>query len=46
MLVQRRVVCILSLMAAVMLSACGFQLRGSNNLANLPFKTIFVGFPE
>lgn len=33
------------LAAAVLLSACGFQLRGSNNQAGLPFKTIFLGFP-
>ena len=28
------------------LSACGFQLRGSDGQANLPFRTIYVGFPE
>lgn len=42
----RRLVCLITLMAAVVLSACGFQLRGSNHVAGLPFKTIFVGFPE
>jgi LPS-assembly lipoprotein len=32
--------------AAAMLSACGFQLRGSDNSTNLPFKTIYLGFPD
>lgn len=36
----------LALTAAVMLSACGFQLRGSNGQTALPFKTIYVGLPE
>lgn len=36
----------LVLAIAVMLSACGFQLRGSNNQATLPFKTIYIGAPE
>ena len=34
------------LMAATLLSACGFQLRGSNGAYNLPFKSIYLGFPE
>jgi LPS-assembly lipoprotein len=28
------------------LSACGFQLRGSNGQYNMPFSSIYVGFPE
>lgn len=28
------------------LSGCGFQLRGSNGEANLPFKTLYLGVPE
>ncbi len=28
------------------LTACGFQLRGSNGQYNMPFKSIFLGFPE
>lgn len=30
------------LSSAVMLSGCGFHLRGSNGEANLPFRTIFI----
>lgn len=37
---------ILALTAAVSLSACGFQLRGSNGQSSLPFKTIYLGVPE
>lgn len=37
---------VIALTAAAMLSACGFQLRGSNGQTALPFKTIYVGFPE
>lgn len=36
----------LALTAAAMLSACGFQLRGSNGQAALPFKTIYIAIPE
>jgi LPS-assembly lipoprotein len=36
----------LTLAVTVMLSACGFQLRGSNGQNALPFKTVYVGFPE
>jgi LPS-assembly lipoprotein len=32
--------------ALAFLSACGFHLRGSNGEANLPFKTLFLGFPD
>lgn len=45
MLIQRRLLCALTLTTAVLLSACGFQLRGSTGQANLPFKTIYLGFP-
>ncbi len=37
--------CTVLLMLAT-LSACGFQLRGSGGQYNMPFKTIFLGFPE
>jgi LPS-assembly lipoprotein len=37
---------IAALIAAVLLSACGFQLRGSNGRNAIPFNTVFVGFPE
>jgi LPS-assembly lipoprotein len=36
----------LTLAATVMVSACGFQLRGSNGQNALPFKTVYLGFPE
>ena len=32
--------------ALAQLSACGFHLRGSNGEANLPFKTILLGFAD
>ncbi len=32
--------------ALAFLSACGFHLRGSNGEANLPFKTILLGFAD
>ena len=28
------------------MSACGFQLRGANGQYSMPFKTIYLGFPE
>jgi len=37
------------LLAAAMLlllSACGFQLRGANGSAALPFQTVYLSFPE
>jgi len=37
---------ILAVTTALMLSACGFQLRGSNGQGNLPFKTVHIGTPE
>ncbi len=46
MLIKRRALHVLLIATAVLLSACGFQLRGSNNQASLPFKTIYLGFPE
>jgi LPS-assembly lipoprotein len=44
MLIKRRFVCMLALSAV--LSGCGFQLRGSSGQATLPFKSIYLGFPE
>lgn len=41
---NRRAAC--TLVLATMLSACGFQLRGSNGQAALPFKTIYVGIAD
>jgi LPS-assembly lipoprotein len=35
-----------ALLAMLVLSACGFRLRGSGPQPELPFKTLFVGFPE
>lgn len=37
---------VLAMTSAFALSACGFQLRGANGQANLPFKTIYIGVPE
>ena len=37
---------LLLLAAALTLSACGFQLRGSGPQASLPFSTVYVNFPE
>src|SRR4051812_6266696 len=31
---------------ACVLAACGFQLRGSNADATIPFKTIYIALPE
>ncbi len=31
---------------AASLSACGFQLRGSDGQYNMPFKSIYLAFPE
>jgi LPS-assembly lipoprotein len=36
----------LALSTALLLSACGFHLRGANGEAALPFKTIYIGVPE
>ena len=35
-----------ALLAALMLSACGFRLRGSGPQPVLPFKTLFLGVTE
>jgi LPS-assembly lipoprotein len=31
---------------AALLSACGFQLRGSGDTYNMPFHSIYIGFPD
>jgi LPS-assembly lipoprotein len=36
----------LTLAATVALSACGFQLRGASGQDALPFKTIYLSFPD
>ncbi|HJW54692.1 MAG TPA: LPS assembly lipoprotein LptE [Burkholderiaceae bacterium] len=46
MLMKRRIACALAVAATVTLSACGFQLRGSGNQANLPFATVYLAFPD
>ncbi|MEW6764002.1 MAG: LPS assembly lipoprotein LptE [Pseudomonadota bacterium] len=35
-----------SLLVAASLTACGFQLRGSNGQYNMPFQSIYLAFPE
>ncbi len=42
---NRRLLCI-ALASTVMLSACGFKLRGSILGNNLPFKSIYLAVPE
>jgi LPS-assembly lipoprotein len=37
---------ILLFLAALLLSGCGFHLRGSNGGADLPFRSIFLAVPE
>ena len=39
---KRRIACALMVAMVMMLSACGFQLRGSNSQDNLPFRTIYL----
>jgi LPS-assembly lipoprotein len=34
------------LMLAALLSACGFKLRGSDGQFNMPFQSIYLGFPD
>ena len=34
------------LLLALALSSCGFQLRGSGGEYNMPFKSIYLAFPE
>ncbi|MDB5764693.1 MAG: hypothetical protein JWQ21_3688 [Herminiimonas sp.] len=46
MLIKRRFAHALVLLTAVLVSACGFHLRGSGSQANLPFKTIYLGVPD
>jgi LPS-assembly lipoprotein len=36
----------LGLAAALTLAGCGFHLRGAGEQLNLPFKTVYLGFPE
>lgn len=33
-------------LAAATLAACGFQLRGSGDRYDMPFESIYLGFPE
>ena len=35
-----------ALLLAIAVAACGFQLRGSNGAYNMPFSSIFLGFPD
>lgn len=42
---KRRAACTLLLATTVMLSACGFQLRGANGQGTLPFDTVYIGLP-
>ena len=37
---------VMALVAAAILAGCGFQLRGSNGQYNMPFKSIYLAFPE
>jgi len=37
---------VLILAAALTLSACGFQLRGSHGTSTLPFKSVYVALPD
>lgn len=40
---KRRAALVLALATATSLAACGFQLRGSNGQAGLPFRTMYLG---
>jgi LPS-assembly lipoprotein len=42
--ILRKLFLALALLAG--LSACGFQLRGSGGLYSMPFKTIYLAFPD
>lgn len=42
---KRRAVCTFVVVAALTLSACGFQLRGASQ-ASIPFKSVYIGVPE
>ncbi|MGZ3237136.1 MAG: LPS-assembly lipoprotein LptE [Burkholderiaceae bacterium] len=55
MLLQRRILrtalhsgaqLIAAMMVACILTACGFQLRGSTADATIPFKTMYIGLPD
>ncbi len=48
MLMKRRtaITLLAGMAGAGLLSGCGFKLRGSDNEASLPFKTIYLGFAE
>lgn len=46
MLAKRRFACVLAVTTALLLSGCGFKLRGSGTQADLPFKTVHVALPE
>ena len=35
-----------ALLLAATLGGCGFQLRGSNDAYNMPFSSIYLGFPD
>ncbi|MFC7517041.1 LPS assembly lipoprotein LptE [Herbaspirillum sp. GCM10030257] len=43
---NRRAALLLALAAATTLSACGFQLRGSDGKSSLPFRSVYIGVPE
>lgn len=43
---KHRIACALMVAMAMMLSACGFQLRGSNSQDNLPFRTIYLAVSD
>ncbi|RZA28086.1 MAG: hypothetical protein EOP92_40320 [Lysobacteraceae bacterium] len=36
----------MAVLAAAILAGCGFQLRGSNGQYSMPFKSIYLAFPE
>ena len=42
---KRRAACLL-LLSPLLLSACGFQLRGANGQYRIPFKTLYLSFAE
>ena len=46
MLMKRRFAWLAILLTAMILSGCGFHLRGSGDQATLPFKTIYLGAPD
>lgn len=46
MFVKRRFVFVLSVTAAMVISGCGFQLRGSGTQSDLPFRTMHVALPD